>query len=132
MTYQDVLNSAALAVCEDASKPDSIADYTERAPYLLASFVTRYADTDRLYRAAHKIPAVEISTDAICVSLSDKFALSDVFVPAAVSYLASQLTIDENEEMSDRFFDRYIDMILSIKQELPYVCESTADRYGVI
>jgi hypothetical protein len=132
MTYQDVLNSATLAVCESTRAADGIADYTERAPYLLASFVTHYADTDRLYRKAHGLPAVGIPTDSILVSLSDVFALSDVFVPAAVSYLASQLTIDENEEMSDRFFDRYINMILSIKQELPCLCESTVDRYGLI
>ena len=132
MTYQDILNSATLAACESTRTSASLTDYTERAPYLLASFVGLYANTDRQYRLAHKIPEIEIATDTVCVSLSDAFPLSDVFVPAAVSYLASQLTIDENEELSDRFFDRYIDMILAIRRELPCVCEPISDRYGLI
>ena len=59
------------------------------------------------------------------------FPLCDVFAPAAIYHLASGLVIDENEEMSDKFFDRYINAILDIRKELPASVEKIVDRYGL-
>jgi hypothetical protein len=41
------------------------------------------------------------------------------------------MEIDENEEMSDRFFDRYINSILEIRQGLPAVQGAIVDKYGL-
>jgi hypothetical protein len=41
------------------------------------------------------------------------------------------MVIDENEEMSDRFFDRYINSILEIRQGLPAVQGAIVDKYGL-
>jgi hypothetical protein len=54
-----------------------------------------------------------------------------VFVPAAVQYLASALIVDENEEMSDKFFDRYINLILEIRKTLPATQGAIVDRYDL-
>ena len=53
MTAQEILDAAIAMACEDPSDTDANADYVDRAPYLLASFLTRCAPLDRAYRRAH-------------------------------------------------------------------------------
>ena len=48
-----------------------------------------------------------------------------------MQYLASALVIDENEEMSDTFFDRYINIILEIRKSLPATTGGIVDRYNL-
>ena len=72
-----------------------------------------------------------ISTDAVVLNPNDEFPLCDVFAPAAIYHLASGLVIDENEEMSDKFFDRYISAILDIRKTLPSSVGAIVDRYGL-
>lgn len=131
MTYLDLTKSAMAVICEDPSLTFGVEDYQTRAQFLLATFLTQYTPLDAIYREAHGIEHVEIDTNIVSVDLDDTFSLCEVFVPAAVQYLASALIIDENEEMSDKFFDRYINIILEIRKSLPATQGAIVDRYDL-
>jgi hypothetical protein len=131
MTYQSLINSAIAIVCENAVVSFGNEDYHARAPYLLAAFVTQYAKLDAEYRRVNGLEKKVISTDAVVLNPNDEFPLCDVFAPAAIYHLASGLVIDENEEMSDKFFDRYINGILDIRKELPAEQSAIVDKYGL-
>ena len=131
MTYYDILNSAIAAVCENVANTSAVEDYFTRGEFLLASFVTQYARLDGYYRKAHKMEAKAIETDMIAVDPEEDFPLCDVFIPVSVHYVAAGLVIDENEEMSDKFFDRYINGILEIRNAIPAEQGAIVDRYGL-
>lgn len=131
MTYQDLIRSAIATICEDTTTSQNIEDYNLRSQFLLATFVTQYAQLDGIYRKAHAMEPYEISTDVAAIDPEDDFPLCDVFSPAAIQYLASALVIDENEEMSDKLFDRYINIILEISKNLPSKAEAIIDRYNL-
>lgn len=131
MLYRDLIQSAIAIVCENAVVSFGNEDYHARAPYLLAAFVTQYAKLDGDYRKVNGMEKKVISTDAAAIESDDEFPLCDVFAPAAIYHLAAGLVIDENEEMSDKFFDRYINAILEIRKNLPSLAEPIVDRYGL-
>lgn len=131
MLYRDLIQSAIAIVCENAVVSFGNEDYHARAPYLLAAFVTQYAKLDGDYRKANGMENKVISTDAAAIEVDEEFVLCDVFAPAAIYHLAAGLVIDENEEMSDKFFDRYINAILEIRKNLPSLAEPIVDRYGL-
>ncbi len=131
MTYREILNSAISAVCEDTSAAGGTEDYTYRGQYLLATFVVEQAPLDAQYRRANGLPAAKITTDMVSVDPEDDFPLCNTFMPAAVNYLASALVIDENEEMSDRFFDRFVNNMLTLKQSIPATQEKIKDCYAL-
>lgn len=131
MIYYDILNSAIATVCENVTNPQATEDYALRGQFLLASFVTQYAKLDQHFREANGIEAQEIRTDMVSIDPEDYFPLCDVFIPIATHYVAAGLVIDENEEMSDKFFDRYINGILGIRQELPAIQGAIVDKYGL-
>lgn len=131
MTYYDLLDSGIATVGEDVNASHATEDYVIRGQFILASFVTKYAALDRVWRKAHGMNPVKIETDMVSIDPDDDFPLCEVFIPVAVNYLASGLVIDENEEMSDNFFDRYINGILDIRKELPGEQSAIVDKYGL-
>ena len=131
MLYRDLIQSAIAIVCENAVVSFGNEDYHARAPYLLAAFVTQYAKLDGDYRKVNGMEKKVIPTDAATIEVDDEFPLCDVFAPAAIYHLAAGLVIDENEEMSDKFFDRYINAILEVRKNLPSLAEPIVDRYGL-
>lgn len=131
MTYYDVLNGALAATCENTLISRATEDYIFRGQFLLANFVTQYARLDMQYRQANNLEIREIQTDMVSVDTEDEFPLSDVFIPAAIYFAASGFVLDENEEMSDKFFDRYVNGILEIRQGLPAVQSAIVDKYGL-
>lgn len=131
MTYYDILNGAIAATCENVTTSRATEDYIFRGQFLLANFVTQYAKLDKQYRQANNLEVRETQTDIASIDPEDDFPLSDVFVPVAIYYAAAGFVIDENEEMSDKFFDRYINGILEIRQELPAVQSAIVDKYGI-
>ena len=131
MTYYDILDSAVVSVCEDVTNSRLIEDYIIRGQFLLANFLTQYAKLDATYREANGIAPQEIKITSITVNPEDDFLMCDVFIPVAVHYVAAGMVIDENEEMSDKFFDRYVDGILQIRKELPAKQEAIVDKYGL-
>ena len=120
-------------ICSPEKVPDGL-HYFVALDYgfdMLAAFVTQYVKLDNAYREANGMEKKVISTDAAAIDADADFPLCDVFAPAAIYHLASGLVIDENEEMSDKFFDRYINAILDIRKELPASVEKIVDRYGL-
>ena len=131
MTYYDILDSAVAAVCEDVTSSHAIEDYIIRGQFLLASFVTQYANLDGHFREANKLEPQVIKTDIVSIDPEDEFPMCDVFIPSATYYVAAGMVLDENEEMSDKFFDRYVNGILQIRNELPAQQSAIIDKYGL-
>ncbi|MBQ9784522.1 MAG: hypothetical protein IJW29_03375 [Clostridia bacterium] len=131
MTAQELLEAAIAMVCEDPHDTDANSDYTERAPYLLASFLSQCAPLDRTYRRAHALGDGS-AFDGASFALDNVFPLSSVFAPAAVYYLAAMLVLDENEVMSDRFFALYTDTLASIQNALPATVAPVLDKYKIV
>ncbi len=131
MVYYDILDAAIAAVCEDVSASHTTEDYVTRGQFILAGFVVKYASLDAAWRESHGMDAKAIDTNIASVSPRDEFPLCDVFAPVAINYLASCLVIDENEGMSDKFFDRYITGVMDIRSTLPAKQAPIVDRYGL-
>ncbi len=131
MVYYDILDAAIAAVCEDVSASHTTEDYVTRGQFILAGFVVKYASLDAAWRESHGMAAKAIDTNIASVSPRDEFPLCDVFAPVAINYLASCLVIDENEGMSDKFFDRYITGVMDIRSTLPAKQAPIVDRYGL-
>lgn len=130
MTYRQIYENALRLICETDSAMDT-ADYEERATYVLATFLGQCAPIDRQYRAAHQMSAHSVLPVA-CVDPDHTFDLADVFASPAEYYLSAMLVLDENEEMSERFFSLYTDAISSLLDSLPCACESIRDRYTLL
>ncbi len=130
MTYRQIYENALRLICEVADSVDT-ADYEERASYILATFLGQCAPMDRQYRAAHQMGTHTVAPVA-CVNPDHTFDLAEVFVTPAEHYLAAMLVLDENEEMSERFFSLYTDEISALLDALPCSCESIRDRYSLL
>ena len=130
MTARELLKAAISMVCLSPSDSEGTEDYAERAPYLLASFLNRCAPLDRLYRRANAL-GTATAFDGVAFSLDDVFPLSAVFATAATYYLAAMLVLDENEEMSDRFFAMYADELTSIRTSLPAAVEPILNKHKI-
>ena len=131
MTYYDILDSAIAVACEDVTNSRATEDYVIRGQFLLANFVTQYAKLDAIFREANGEETKVIKTDIVSVDPEDDFPMCNVFVPVAIHYVAAGMVLDENEEMSDKFFDRYVDGILQIRKELPAKQGAIVDKYGL-
>lgn len=131
MTYYDILDGAIAAVCEDVTSSYATEDYSSRAQFILAGFVVQYASLDAVWREAHGMEPKAIDTNIAMISPRDEFPLCDIFAPIATNYLASALIIDENEEMSDKFFDRYVTGMIEIRNAIPAKQAPIIDRYGI-
>ncbi len=112
-TYQSILDASIKMVCEDADN-GNCEDYQSRASYILATFCSEFLPLDRKYREVNG-DTTEVGEIAAAITLSEAFPLSSIFVPAATYYLCAMLVIEENETLSDRFFDLYSDAIASIQ-----------------
>ncbi|MBQ8431390.1 MAG: hypothetical protein IJX28_00750 [Clostridia bacterium] len=127
MTCRELYEAALRLVCENAENGD-VSDYEDRAGYILATAVTQCAPLDALYRKATGGSAVPLPM-GVYLDLDADFPLSDIFSAAVLHYLCAMLVLDENEAMSDAFFEKYTDAIALIQSSLPFVGESITDRY---
>ena len=127
MTYRELYLAALRMVCESESEGDT-ADYEDRAGYLLATFCAEHSASDNRYRKEKGQGAQPPFTKAF-VELSERFPLSPVFAPIAQYYLAAMLCMDENEEMSDRYFGRYTEALAALLKDLPSTAAPIRDRY---
>lgn len=127
MTYQELYDASLALVGEYGTNADT-SDYLERAPFLLASGYSECTSLDAVYRRSTGIPSVPYPT-VVCVTLSDPFPLAEVFALPVTYYLSAMLTIEESEELSDRFFSLYTDAMESIRASLTAKTESITDRY---
>ena len=129
MTCRELFNSAVALLCEDPADEERISDYTERAPYLFAIFLTQCAPLDTRYRIAHGL-GDGCSFAAATIPLESAFPLSKVFSPAAVYYVAAMLVSEENEALSDKLFALYSDTVSALEASLPASVSKVADKYG--
>lgn len=128
MTNKDVYLGALALIAEPNG--ENAADYAERAPYIIANFITENTALDDRYRLF--IGADE--KKAICpvyAALDDAFPLLSRFSSAAQYYLASMLIADEDTERSDTLFDHFCTAMSDILAEIPAMCERIADAYGI-
>ena len=127
MTCREIYNAALRLLCESA---ENALDYEDRAGYLLATFCTETSAIDNRYRAENG-EGPQPSFAKLYMELDSTFPLSDILLPAAEFYLAAMLAIDENEELSDRYFAKYTDALAQIVQPSAKTAP-IKDRYGLL
>lgn len=128
MTYRELYQSALRMVSESDGE-GLHADYEERAGYLLAAFCNECASIEKRYCEANDLTRAGFSPQSV-IALDDRFPLQDAFVPAAIYYLSAMLVIDENEDLSDRFFELYTDSISTIQAGIPCVKHRIVNEYS--
>ncbi len=122
---------SALKLIGESEDFEINADYSDRAPYLLAAFCTDADETERAYREANGL-GKRGEFEAVRLGLEANFPFAEKFATSASLYLAAMLVIDENPELSDKIYERYCDLMARIQSELPSRIEKIADRYGII
>ena len=128
MLCSDILSAALQLLGEDGGAEGN-EDYAERAPYIIASFVSEASEADAMYRLAHGKEAAELS-DRVYIDLTETFPLSGRFTSLAAFYLASMLIADESPELSDKFYDKYCDGVSAIISSLPSTAHGIAQQYN--
>jgi len=119
---------SALRLIGEPSSTDVSADYEERAPYIMAIFCCEAKALDALYREGHSYEA-QTDFNEICLGLDENFPLSARFYPIAVHYMAAMLVIDEDTELSDKFFEKYCTSMMSVRTEIPMIREQIVQQY---
>ena len=130
MTNRDIFNNALVFIGE-SSTSENIADYEERAPYLLASFCSLTKATDKSLRKAEGLEE-QPSFSPVVLSLSGTFPLCDRLSPIAAVYVAAMLVIDEDADLSDSLYDKYCDSIASLSagaESASFENGSTVQKY---
>jgi len=130
MTLREITNAAISLLCEEPEIVDT-EDYRDRAAYILPTFCGHCSALDDRYRQANAMSKKATFSSAY-LDLEETFPLSDVFIAPATYYLAAMLSVDENEELSDRFFELYTDAVASVEAGLPTTVESISDRYALL
>ncbi len=127
MTCNELYISALRKVGEVAAD-DRAADYAERAPYLLASVISDLVRLDAQYRLSlGEEPPAPFA--AAYISLDDEFPLHARFAGAVSDYLASYLVADEDDRLSDRFFDAFCRAVARLVSEIPAERQKILDMY---
>ena len=129
MTCQEIYSAALRLICENEEA--DVSDYEDRAPYLLGNFYAEQIPLQKKLDAAKGEEPVVYPTSLV-LDLDEEFPLSDEFLSPATYYLAAMLVLDENESMSDRLFDRYIDGVASLAMSLPTSLHPIRDRYNCL
>ncbi|MBR3893679.1 MAG: hypothetical protein IKJ35_00880 [Clostridia bacterium] len=130
MTLREITNAAIALVCEEPESVDT-QDYKDRAAFILPTFCGHCAAIDDRYRSANAMEK-KATFSSTYMDLEETFPLSAIFIAPATYYLAAMLTVDENEEMSDRFFALYTDSVASVEAGLAAVAEQISDRYVLL
>ena len=128
MTNQEIFNAALRLCCEGSYTTAFTKDYTERAPYILASFYSHTGLLVQRYRRLYNLGEIP-PFEGVIAELTDTFPIPAIFSSAAVFYLSAMLTIEENEEMSDKFFALCNDELSRIEHSLPLRTESIVNKY---
>ena len=127
MKCKDIFKSA-LRLLNEKGAEDELGDFVERAPYILSAMFSASARLDKAYRAAFGLGEQEAFSPTYA-ELDSTFPLCDRFASAAAFYLASLLIVDENDDLSDNFFDKYCDSMASISSEIPAEAEKIRNVY---
>ena len=120
---------AVLRLLGHSADDTSDEDYAERAPYIAATFCCETAALDRDYRESHKLEPQKLFSE-VYLSLSDDFPLCSRFTSAAAYYIAAMLVLEENEKLSDVFFDKYCESLSAAVSEIPGKNHKIKDVYA--
>ena len=127
MTCKDIY-LAALRKLGDTAEEERCEDYAERAPYILASVMADLSALNAQYCATRGEEATAFR--GVRVELEDAFPLSERFSGAVSDHLAAMLTVDEDSELSDTFFDKFCTAVAAITAEIPAERQKILDVYG--
>ena len=127
MKCKDIFKSA-LRLLNEKGAEDEACDFAERAPYILSAMFSESARLDKAYRAAFGLGEQEGFSHTYS-ELDTTFPLCDRFASAAAFYLASLLIVDENDDLSDSFYDKYCDSMASISASIPAETEKIQNVY---
>ena len=128
MTNKDIYMGAMALMAEPLA--ESAEDYAERAPYIMANFISENTALDGQYRLFLGAEKAE-GNSPVYASFDEEFPLSSRFASAAQYYLASMLIADEDTERADLFFDRFCTAMADILSEIPAMCEKIVGAYDL-
>lgn len=117
MKCKELFDTVMQLIFETDSGADTD-DYAEQFPYILATFCNDNAFYDSHYRVANSLPEQK-NIAFMSLGLADDFPFCERFIAPASYFIASMLVADENEELSDMFFDRYSDSFSALISEIP-------------
>ena len=118
----------ALALIDEVND-GSVPDYVERCPYIVAAFCAEVGAIDVLLRKSSGT-SLQRNYSAVSIGMNEEFPLLPRFLPAATAYLAAMLVLEENEELYERLYERYSDLMAGICSEIPGASEKIVDSYG--
>ncbi len=127
MTNNEILSSAIKMLGSSVTEEQK-AEYESRATYIIAAFCTESEELDARYRKANGLEKAA-EANKVFLPLMLAFPRADRFATTAAYYVAAMLTIDENAELSDKFFDKYCDGMARIETELPASIEKISQTY---
>ena len=127
MLTQEILKGALALMGEPVTLVED-GEYEARTPYILAAFCTEVALSDQLYRKALGLETGE-PYNGIYLALDAEFPVSERFCPAATSYLASMLLLEEDPDGSEKQFERYCEQLSALMAELPGMPEAIREVY---
>lgn len=129
LNCRDVYTAALAMISEPQSDTSRRADFDERAPYLLAAMCDEARAMDAVFRRACDEEAQE-QFSPVCLELDAAFPLTERFAAPAATYLAAMLVLDENEELSDKLYGRYCDLMSDLCATCPASSAPIVDVYG--
>ena len=103
-------------------------EFTDRAPFLIASVCLEAWDIDKLYRKVNNLETQPVFNPT-GFKLNDFFPLADRFITPAAFYVASMLISDTNMELGDSLFDKYCESMSKIVESLPGDISQTKNVY---
>ena len=115
MTNGEICENAVRLAGETAAS--DCPDYAERSECLLAVICRFLAPLDRDIRFAYGLEEQGTLPDS--ATPEGTFPLTDELAPAASFQLASLLTIDENESLSEEMRSRFAEAIADVRARLP-------------
>lgn len=127
VTCYDIYTAALALLAEPAA--DRARDFEERAPYLMAAFCCEAGGIDAVLREKEG-SETQPTFSAVCIELDEVFPLSPRFAPIAAAYVAAMLVLDENEQLSDKLYERYCDAMSELCTSIPADCHTITDVYG--
>ena len=129
MICRDIYKLSLNLLAQDADNSANL-DFENRAPYLLALFCMETQELDRHLREQMGVEEGE-ELSRLYLNLSDTFPLLDSLLPAAALYLAAMLVIDEDEELYEKIYEQYCDVISKLQSGFSFELESIEDLYSL-
>ena len=127
MTNNDIIQAAIKVSAEIPL--NATGDYGSRATALLALIYNQCTPLDKVWRQANDLPESSWIPNTEVDELTDDFPLSDIFLGVVPYALASLFVIDEDTELSNQYYSRYLAGLAEIRRMIPAKAGPIADRY---